>query len=240
MEGFRNHGLGYHGQQRRGATSLQSWWPRGAKRPETNIAYDDRDHRTGDRRPEQKDVGVSAAIGLLRLTTGGGKTMERDKTKVIAALTDLARTAMGVASRLVPTQGISALPLETQSASREKVGQVSEFCRTTNRKGSTTSAPSSMRIHASSGRSATTTGRLRRGVVPRAVFNAIAGKWMPPSRRSRPCGRRAPAVPSPSSARHPLSRASNGTGPRTRCSIQRRMAAPSPLSSGALERAMRP
>src|SRR5260370_1156398 len=41
--------------------------------------------------------------------------------KKIATLNDLARTAMGVASRLVQTCGISALPPADQSAIREKV-----------------------------------------------------------------------------------------------------------------------
>ena len=53
--------------------------------------------------------------------------MERDKTKVIAALNDLARTAMGVASRLVQTPGINALPLEDQSAIRERVERFDDF-----------------------------------------------------------------------------------------------------------------
>jgi hypothetical protein len=47
--------------------------------------------------------------------------MERDRKEWIAALNDLARTAMGVASRLVQTAGVCALPLEDQSAIREKV-----------------------------------------------------------------------------------------------------------------------
>lgn len=53
--------------------------------------------------------------------------MERDKTKVIAALNDLARTAMGVACRLVQTAGVSALAPDQQSAIREKVERFSEF-----------------------------------------------------------------------------------------------------------------
>lgn len=53
--------------------------------------------------------------------------MERDRTKVIAALNDLARTAMGVACRLVQTPGISTLPLKDQSAIREKVELFADF-----------------------------------------------------------------------------------------------------------------
>jgi len=53
--------------------------------------------------------------------------MDRDKTKRIASLNDLARTAMGVACRLVQTPGISALPQSEQSAIREKVETFSEF-----------------------------------------------------------------------------------------------------------------
>lgn len=53
--------------------------------------------------------------------------MERDKTRTIAALNDLARTAMGVACRLVQTSGVSALPAREQSAIREKVERFNEF-----------------------------------------------------------------------------------------------------------------
>lgn len=42
-------------------------------------------------------------------------------SKKIAHLNDLARKAMGVACRLVQTEGINALPPEDQSAIREKV-----------------------------------------------------------------------------------------------------------------------
>lgn len=41
--------------------------------------------------------------------------------KRIAELNDLARTAMGVASRVIQTSGISALPADVQSRIREKV-----------------------------------------------------------------------------------------------------------------------
>lgn len=49
-----------------------------------------------------------------------------DKAK-IRELNDLARTAMGVASRAVQTQGISALSEEAQSAIREKVEKFNDF-----------------------------------------------------------------------------------------------------------------
>lgn len=49
------------------------------------------------------------------------------RTHTIAALNDLARTAMGVASRLVQTPGISALPAAEQSAIREKVETYADF-----------------------------------------------------------------------------------------------------------------
>jgi Protein of unknown function (DUF3768) len=45
----------------------------------------------------------------------------------IAQLNDLARTAMGVASRVVQTPGISALPLPDQSRIREKVELFDDF-----------------------------------------------------------------------------------------------------------------
>ncbi len=45
----------------------------------------------------------------------------------IARLNDLCRTAMGVAGKLVQTQGISALPPAEQSAIREKVETFSDF-----------------------------------------------------------------------------------------------------------------
>ena len=50
-----------------------------------------------------------------------------DRTRRIAELNDLCRTAMGVAGRLVQTAGISALPEETQSAIREKVERFNDF-----------------------------------------------------------------------------------------------------------------
>ncbi len=53
--------------------------------------------------------------------------MTDDATSKIAELNDLARTAMGVASRLVQTQGICALPQADQSAIREKVETFDEF-----------------------------------------------------------------------------------------------------------------
>ena len=49
------------------------------------------------------------------------------KTKRIGELNDLARTAMGVASRVVQTQGISALSLKAQSAIRERVETFDAF-----------------------------------------------------------------------------------------------------------------
>lgn len=45
----------------------------------------------------------------------------------IARLNDLCRTAMGVAGKLVQTQGISALPPADQSAIRQKVETFSDF-----------------------------------------------------------------------------------------------------------------
>jgi hypothetical protein len=45
----------------------------------------------------------------------------------IAELNDLARTAMGVASRLHQTEGISALPPADQSRIREKVELYNDF-----------------------------------------------------------------------------------------------------------------
>jgi Protein of unknown function (DUF3768) len=48
-------------------------------------------------------------------------------TEKIAALNDLARTAMGVASRLMQTQGISALPASVQSTIREHVETFTDF-----------------------------------------------------------------------------------------------------------------
>jgi len=53
--------------------------------------------------------------------------MESENTKKIAALNDLCRTAMGIAGRLVQTAGICALPLEVQSAIRQKVECFSDF-----------------------------------------------------------------------------------------------------------------
>lgn len=50
-----------------------------------------------------------------------------EKTKKIAQLNDLCRTAMGVAGQLFVTEGIAALPPEDQSAIREKVERFSDF-----------------------------------------------------------------------------------------------------------------
>jgi hypothetical protein len=47
--------------------------------------------------------------------------IEKQKCQRIAELNDLARTAMGVASRLRQTHGINSLPSEIQSRIREKV-----------------------------------------------------------------------------------------------------------------------
>lgn len=52
---------------------------------------------------------------------------ENEKTKRIAALNDLCRKAMGVAGRLVQTEGVCALPPAVQSAIREAVETYDEF-----------------------------------------------------------------------------------------------------------------
>lgn len=54
-------------------------------------------------------------------------TQEQQTTKRIAELNDLARTAMGIASRLIQTPGINALPLPDQSRIREKVETFDAF-----------------------------------------------------------------------------------------------------------------
>jgi hypothetical protein len=51
----------------------------------------------------------------------------KGKTRRIAELNDLCRKAMGVAGRLLQTQGICALPPEVQSAIREKVETFDRF-----------------------------------------------------------------------------------------------------------------
>ena len=50
-----------------------------------------------------------------------------DQSKRIAHLNDQCRQAMGIAGRLVQTQGINALPQHVQSAIREKVETFNEF-----------------------------------------------------------------------------------------------------------------
>lgn len=47
--------------------------------------------------------------------------------KRIAELNDLARTAMGVAGRVVQTEGIAALPSQAQSSIREQVEKFNTF-----------------------------------------------------------------------------------------------------------------
>jgi hypothetical protein len=51
----------------------------------------------------------------------------KTKTETIRELNDLARTAMGVCSRLHQTDGINALPAEDQSRIREKVELFTAF-----------------------------------------------------------------------------------------------------------------
>jgi hypothetical protein len=53
--------------------------------------------------------------------------MKIERTKTIAELNDLCRTAMGVAGRLVQTQGIYAMTSADQSAIREKVERFDAF-----------------------------------------------------------------------------------------------------------------
>jgi len=53
--------------------------------------------------------------------------MKNPNSERIAELNDLARTAMGVASRLVQTDGICALDPKDQSAIREKVENYDNF-----------------------------------------------------------------------------------------------------------------
>jgi hypothetical protein len=52
--------------------------------------------------------------------------MKRDTTR-IAELNDLARTAMGVAGRVIQTAGITALPSQAQSSIRERVELFNDF-----------------------------------------------------------------------------------------------------------------
>ena len=61
-----------------------------------------------------------------RSTKPQGKT-PMTKTEKIAQLNDLARTAMGVTSRVVQTSGIAALPPADQSAIRERVETFNAF-----------------------------------------------------------------------------------------------------------------
>jgi hypothetical protein len=53
----------------------------------------------------------------------------KTKTEKIAELNDLCRTAMGIAGRLIITEGIASLPPEEQSAIREKVETFTDFDR---------------------------------------------------------------------------------------------------------------
>ena len=52
---------------------------------------------------------------------------DEERRAKIAALNDLARTAMGVASRVMMTDGVRALPPEDQSRIREKVETFDAF-----------------------------------------------------------------------------------------------------------------
>jgi hypothetical protein len=53
--------------------------------------------------------------------------MKPEETKKIAALNDLCRTAMGIAGRVVQTQGICGLTPEAQAAIRETVERFEAF-----------------------------------------------------------------------------------------------------------------
>jgi hypothetical protein len=50
-----------------------------------------------------------------------------DKSKRIAELNDLCRTALGVGGKFIITEGIAALPPEDQSAIREKIECFTDF-----------------------------------------------------------------------------------------------------------------
>jgi hypothetical protein len=54
-------------------------------------------------------------------------SIKKSNATRIAELNDLCRTAMGVAGRIVQTDGIRALPLSDQSAIREKVERFDAF-----------------------------------------------------------------------------------------------------------------
>jgi hypothetical protein len=54
-------------------------------------------------------------------------SLPKDRAERIRHLNDVARTAMGVASRLIQTQGFNALPVADQSALREKVELFNTF-----------------------------------------------------------------------------------------------------------------
>jgi Protein of unknown function (DUF3768) len=53
--------------------------------------------------------------------------MTQNKTKKIAELNDLCRTAMGVAGRVFQMPGVTALPADDQSSIREKVETFNDF-----------------------------------------------------------------------------------------------------------------
>jgi hypothetical protein len=55
--------------------------------------------------------------------------MTEKRTERIATLNDLARTAMGVASRVVQTPGIAALPSYVQSRIRERIETFDAFTK---------------------------------------------------------------------------------------------------------------
>jgi uncharacterized protein DUF3768 len=63
------------------------------------------------------------------VTLGSKEQLKNVETNTarIAELNDLARTAMGIASRVVQTQGISALPQRDQSRIRELVETFDAF-----------------------------------------------------------------------------------------------------------------
>jgi hypothetical protein len=77
--------------------------------------------------PEALILDYFPATGSLAGACGRMLGMGNHTVSRIAELNDLARTAMGVASKLVQTPGISALPPADQSRIREKVELFEDF-----------------------------------------------------------------------------------------------------------------
>lgn len=76
---------------------------------------------------KQHNAEIGINWDVIAITAKDLYPLQEENSSKIAELNDLCRKAMGVAGRLIQTEGINALPPEEQSAIREKVENFSDF-----------------------------------------------------------------------------------------------------------------